>query len=471
MSVQRNPSDQSVAVVGLGYVGSTVAATLADRGLDVVGIDVDPRRIAELDAGRSPIHEPGLDELIASTRASGRLQVTTDLARARDADVVVLAVGTPVRADGTLVATQLTRAATALAEHLRPGQLLILKSTVPPGTTRTVLRPLLERSGLVMGVDVDLAFTPERLAEGAALRELTSLPIVAGALTPEGRDRVARFWGSALGVEVIPIDSLEAAEIVKLADNWWIDVNIALANELARVCGIFGADVLDVIRAANSIPKGQGNVNILMPSIGVGGSCLTKDPWMVHRTAAEHGIDLQTPVVGRRVNAGMPAYTADLVAEELARQGRHLDGATVAVLGLAFKNNTSDLRSTPVAAVVDELRRRGARVRLHDPVVDADSAERLFGQHLTEDVEDAVYGAVCVAVLAYHDEFADISFADLPVAEGCVLLDGRAYYGKDTIAELTRLGYVYRGIGRGTPIAPPTAGSGGGHVTDLPLAS
>jgi dTDP-alpha-D-glucose dehydrogenase len=450
--------DPTVAVIGFGYVGSCIAATVAERGFDVIGIDTDPRLIEELDRRECRFNEHGLAEMIFAGLDSGKLRMTTDTSQVSAADVVLIAVGTPVRDDGSLADRQLRGAALELGKHLRQGQLIVLKSTVPPGTTRNLLGPLLEEtSGLVAGQDFGLAFTPERLAEGTALEELRTFPIVASGLTPDCAASAAELWRRTLGVKILPMDTLEAAEIVKLADNWWIDLNIAMANELAKLCGLYGADVLEVISAANSIPKGNGYVNILHPSVGVGGSCLTKDPWMVWRTADEFGVRIQTAAAGRQVNAGMPEYTAELIFDELARLGKDPRTSTVAVLGLAFKNNTGDLRATPTQGVVDALVASGATVRIHDPLVDRTAAAELFGRELETSVEDTVRDADCIAILALHRDFYDIDFASLPVAESCVLLDGRAYYPKDKVAELQNAGYVYRGIGRGdTPVAPRT---------------
>jgi UDP-N-acetyl-D-mannosaminuronic acid dehydrogenase len=319
---------------------------------------------------------------------------------------------------------------------------------VPPGTTRTVVRPLLERAGLTASADFGLAFSPERLSEGTALRELSTFPIVAGGLDPDSAAAAAEFWRRTIGVRAIPIGSLEAAEIVKLADNWWIDVNVALANELAKFCALHGVDVLEVIDAANTIAKGSSMINILLPSVGVGGSCLTKDPWMVWRSARRRGLEIRTVPTGREINAGMPEYTAQHALSALAELGKDPASATIAVLGVAFKNNTGDLRATPTQGAIAAFGKAGAEVRVFDPLVDAAEAEALFGIAPSASLEDAVRGADCLAVLALHREFEDIDFAALPVAAGCLLLDGRAYYPPDKIEELRGLGYAYRGIGR-----------------------
>ncbi len=437
-----------VAVVGMGYVGSCVAAMLADRGLQVVGVDVDAGLVARLNAGTTPLREPGLAGRVAAGVGSGRLRATTDHRAVGGADVVLLTVATPVRPDGSLDDTHLRAACTSLAADLRPGQLVILKSTVPPGTTRDLVRPLLEAGGLRAGTDFALAFAPERLAEGTALADLQTLPVVVGGLDPRSTRVAAQFLRDAFGTRVLPQDSLEAAEIVKLADNWWIDLNIALANELAMFCDLHRVDVLDVISAANSIPKGNGHVNILRPSVGVGGSCLTKDPWMVWRSARRHGLEIATARTGREVNQRMPGYTAGLILEHLAARGVDPAAATVAVLGLAFKNDTGDLRATPARGVVDALRAAGVQVRIHDPLVDAGQAREVFGLPVTATVAQTVRDAHCVALLAMHQQFESLDFAGLPVAQGCLVLDGRAYLAKEKIAMLHQLGYAYRGVGR-----------------------
>lgn len=437
-----------VAIVGLGYVGSCFAAMLADRGCDVVGVDNDDRLIDELGAGHCRYQEEGLADLLFSGLAAGRLRVTTDYAAVREADVVLIAVGTPVRADGSLVDDQLSGACAEVGRHLRDGHLVMVKSTVPPGATRTLVRPLLERGGLTAGVDFGLAFTPERFAEGTALRELRRLPIVVGGLDAASTDAAAEFWRTTFEVDVFPLASPESAEIVKLADNWWIDLNIALANELAKFCALFGVDVLDVIKAANTVPKGQGNVNILLPSVGVGGSCLVKDPWMVWRAARERGLEILTAPIGREVNAGMPEYTAQIIIDELVRLGKRPAASTVAVLGLAFKNDTGDLRATPVEGAVTALKKAGLQVRVYDPLVDPVQAEELVDIKPAATLREAVQDADCVAMMTLHKEFTGIDFAELPVATSCLVLDGRAYFSQEKITSLRRLGYVYRGVGR-----------------------
>ena len=446
------PHDRAprVAVVGFGYVGSCVAAVLAGSGIRVFGIDNDQDLIEEMRSGYCRFNEPGLGDALADALASGLLTVSTGYEGIQIADIIIIAVGTPVDATKSVVTRYLETVSATLAPLLRPGHLVILKSTVAPGTTNGLVRPLLEKGGAMAGRDFGLAFCPERLAEGTALAQFRTLPIVIGACDEKSAEAARRFWVDSLGVEVLMFSRPEVAELVKLADNWWIDVNVALSNELAQLCGPLGVDVLDVISGANSLPKGGGHVNFLLPSVGVGGSCLTKDPWILWGAAQTHGVRLRLAETGREVNDAMPDYTYNLIRNGLADLGKGPGSAKIAVLGLAFKNNTNDLRHTPVKPVVDALRMAGGRVTIHDPLVADYTAEQVFGLKNAPSWEAAVEDADCVAVLAGHDLIKKIDFADLAqkVSMPCLLVDGRAYYPAETLQRVRGLGFSYRGIGR-----------------------
>ncbi|MFJ6018037.1 nucleotide sugar dehydrogenase [Nocardiopsis alba] len=437
-------------MIGMGYVGSCLAATLVESGLEVTGVDKDEKTVSGLREGVSRFRDPGLPEMIAQGVETGRLRFTTDYGAVSDSDVVLISVGTPTRDHGRLVDDQLRGCCEELARHLRPGQLVILKSTVPPGTTRRLVVPLLESGGLTCGEDFGLAFCPERLSQGAALDELRSLPVIVGGWCRESSSAAEEFWRRGLGAHVVSCSSPESAELAKLANNWWVDHNIALANELAQVCASFDVDVIEVIEATNSIPKGNGRVNILLPGVGVGGSCLTKDPWMLWRAARENGVDLEMISAARKVNDSMPELTARLILDELARAGRAPEEARVAVLGLAFKNDTGDLRETPVAPAVAYLRAAGVDVRLYDPLTEPTEVERIFGSTPCASLDAAVEGADCLALLAWHGEFRRIDFTLLrdKVAPNCAVVDGRAHLPVPAVESLREAGYSYRGIGR-----------------------
>ena len=445
-----------IAVVGFGYVGSCLGVALADRGHTVVGVDSDHDLVEDLRAGRSRVPEPGLAEALARWAGSPRLSFATDYDVTRNADVVLIAVGTPVDASGVLLTAALEHACRELSSRLRPGQLVVVKSTVAPGTMRTLVAPVLAGSGLVPGQDFGLAHCPNRLAEGSALAQLRELPVVVGGYGRESADAAAAFWRSALDVPVQVVSTVDVAEVVKLASNWWIDANIAIANELARFCARLDIDVLEVIGAANSLPKGDGRVNILLPGPGVGGSCLVKDSWMAWRAGRDRGVALNTVETARRINDAMPEYTCETILDELVKMGRDPASARVAVLGAAFKNGTGDLRNTPVREVVRSLRAAGPQVRVFDPLADQAELEAELGLAPAPDLDDAVAGAHAVAVLAGHQPFREIDPLWLRdrVAMPCLVFDGRLYCTRAEIDRLEALGFRYRGIGRLPPPSP-----------------
>jgi UDP-N-acetyl-D-mannosaminuronic acid dehydrogenase len=423
---------------------------LSANGLHVTGIDTDDVLVGEIQSGYCRFSEPGLPETLLGARQAGRLSVTTDYEAAREADVIIITVGTPIDRNRVVVTEYLEMVCESLAPLLRRGQLVILKSTVAPGTTNGLVREILEKSGLRAGRDFGLAFCPERLAEGSAIAQFRTLPIVVGACDDASAEAARGFWSSVLQVAVEVYESPEVAELIKLADNLWIDTNIALGNELARFCETLGIDVLDVISGANSLPKGESFVNILLPSVGVGGSCLTKDPWILWSQASKHGVRLRVAETAREVNDAMPFYTYELIRDGLAKLGKNLADAKVTVLGTAYKDNTNDVRNTPVRPVIQALRDDGARVAIYDPLVAADSAEAEFGLTPDSSIQDAVAGADCVAILAGHTAFQNLDFAALAdhVSMPCMILDGRAYYSRQTVTSLREAGFAYQGIGR-----------------------
>ncbi|MGV0850706.1 nucleotide sugar dehydrogenase [Mycolicibacterium phlei] len=437
-----------VAIVGFGYIGTVIGAVLADRGWPVTGIDVRQHVVDEINQGRTSVPEPGLDELVADNVRVGRLRATSDFAAVAENDFIIVTVGTPLGPDYEPIVDDIRSAAQAVGGHLRAGHLVILKSTVPPDTTENLVRPILEEaSGLKAGVDFGLAFCPERIAEGQAIRELTSIPVVVGAVDDRSARACSILWRHALGVDSVVVDDPRTAEMVKLADNLWVDLNVALANELAKLCDQLNMDALQVIEAANTMPKGSGPVNILRPSMGVGGYCLTKDPWFVNHLAESVGLNLAIPRTSRTVNDTMPSYTYGLLADLLAEQGKTVEKSKIAVLGIAFKNNTGDCRLTPTKYVVAMLEDAGCELSIHDPWVSEEDALAVTKLPLTPDIESAVKDADALVVLAGHREFHQIPLtrlADL-TASGCVFLDGRNSFDP---AAVRAAGFVYKGVGR-----------------------
>jgi dTDP-alpha-D-glucose dehydrogenase len=413
----------SVAIVGFGYVGTIIGAFLAERGFRVTAVETRPEVVRTLHNGKMHIREAGLSEVLLPLLKNGRISVTTSHEAIQAAQTVIITVGTPLGRGVRPDLSALQQVATDLVPHVRPGQLFIVKSTVPPGTTRNFIGPILEQSGRKAGADFHLAYCPERLSEGNALNEVPRLPVVVSGIDEASIRAAEKFWRSA-GLETVRAGSLEAGELVKLADNVWIDLTVALTNELALVCERLGVDAMEVIRAANSLKKGSGYVSFLHPGIGVGGSCLTKDPWFFADFAASLQTEVSLPQAGRRVNENVPARVAHVISEELKRRKAKYP-AKVAVLGYAFKGSTGDTRNTPVRSIVAELRDAGCTVGLYDPWVPPDTIQQESGLPPEPTLMDCLKGASCVLLATNHPEFAGMTPARLRgVARDYFVYDG-----------------------------------------------
>lgn len=438
-----------VAVVGFGYIGTCIGAVIADRGYSVVGIDVRKSVVDEINSGRTSIAEPGLNDLVGRTVRSGNLKATHDFAAVAECDVIVVTVGTPLGENFDPDTRDITQATEAIAKHLQPGHLVILKSTVPPRTTESVVKPILDRK-LPLNGSYLLAFCPERLAEGKAIQEFQSIPVVVGGVDEASREVAGIFWQKILDIDTVAVESATAAELVKLSNNLWIDLNIALANEVALVSEKLGVDALEVIAAANTLPKGTRHVNILFPSVGVGGYCLTKDPWFVHHLGKQMGLELLTPVASRKRNDSMPAYSFQSIQSEIEQSGRKLNQSKVVVLGVSFKNNTGDCRFTPTRPVIEKLAATGCQLEVCDPWVSDEEAQHLIGRKLSRDIMGALKGADAAVFLTGHDEFKALSpgvLAELMKPKS-VIFDGRNFMSKAMKKQLQDIGFRYRGVGR-----------------------
>ncbi len=437
-----------VSIIGLGYIGQVIAGVLSSKKIKVVGIETNPVVVDTINRGVPSIHEPHLDEIIKSGVQSGNLVATNDYSKIAKSDFVLVTVNTPIDQEYRPNLKNLLDAVTSLSKVLRKGQVVILKSTIPPLTTVQNVIPILEQnSHLKPNQDFWIGFSPERLAEGRAIEEFENYPIVVGGYGKESSDIISHFWKSILGVDTIIMPSPTEAELVKLADNLWIDLNIALANELAILSDKLHIDVSKVIMGANTLPKGKGKVNILFPSVGVGGSCLTKDPWFVYEFGKKLDLDLKTPSISRTVNNSMPYYTLHLLEKNLKSVGKDLKSSKICILGLSFKNNTGDLRETPVKPIVDKLLESHCNFTLYDPWVNVMEAEKMFNKKLESSVESAAQNSDCVMVLCGHDEFIKYSKTKLKeiTNDKCIFLDGRNSFERQ---EMEKAGFVYQGIGK-----------------------
>ncbi|MEA2611509.1 MAG: UDP-N-acetyl-D-glucosamine dehydrogenase [Chloroflexota bacterium] len=358
--------DRRVAIIGLGYVGLPLAIAFVEARLTVEGIDTFEPRVAELNGGTSPIDDVSDDRLRAALAAGLRVVSPAD-ARLADADAIFVCVPTPLTPTKEPDLGPVLSAAETIRAHLRRGQLVILQSTTFPGTTTGPFKEVIEASGLRAGTDFDLAFAPERVNPGDPLSASKGVPRLVGATTPEATHRAAALLGH-INDQVVQLSSPDAAELAKLLENVFRNINIAFVNNLALLCERMGLDVWEVINAAATKPFGFMRFT---PGPGVGGHCIPVDPYYLSWRAREFDfIDRFIELAGD-INFAMPRHVVDLVAEALNDRGRALKGSKVGILGVAFKPNVRDARNSPAADVLAQIAARGAEVRFHDPHVDA----------------------------------------------------------------------------------------------------
>jgi nucleotide sugar dehydrogenase len=428
----------AVAVVGAGKMGLPLAAQFASHGWSVIAIDIDERVVAAINEGRSLVDaEPGLGELVGSAHADGRLRATTDgAAAAREAGVVVLIVPLMLDAASRPDYRHMDAATDSIGPGLHAGSLVIYETTLPVGDTRDRYAPRLEAlSGLRAEVDGDdgilVAFSPERLYSGAALRNLATYPKLVGGIGPRSRDRAAAFYDGVLDAEVVAMSSSEAAEFSKLADTTYRDVNIALANEFARYADRIGVDVTEVIAAANSQPYSH----IHQPGIGVGGHCIPVYPHFLLDRAPE----LSLAARAREVNDGQVDIAIEALRAGLGGSGG-LDGVGVVVLGLTYRHGVKELAYSRALPLIERLRAAGARVLAYDPLL-TDDEVRATG------AEPWQWGASASAVEAIVTQTADPQWQELDprwFPDLAAIVDGRNSLDGVSLPD----GVRRRGIGR-----------------------
>lgn len=353
-----------VGVIGLGYVGLPLAVEFAKRGFRAVGIDTDAARVRQLNAGGSYIPDIPAARIRSLVR-SKRLFATTDYRALAHLDGVMICVPTPLRKSRDPDISFIVSATEALAKHLHRHQVIVLESTTYPGTTQEVILPMLQATGLQVGRDFFLGFSPERIDPGNPVYGTTNIPKVISGVTPRCRRAVQLLYGQVIQ-QVVPVSSTAVAEMVKLLENTFRSVNIGLVNELALMCHRMGVDVWEVVEAAKTKPFG---FMAFYPGPGLGGHCIPIDPLYLSWKAKLHGFDPRFIELSSHVNAAMPEYVVERVAQALNDRGHALRGAKVLVLGVAYKRDVGDTRESPALEIIHLLRRSGSLLRYHDPFV------------------------------------------------------------------------------------------------------
>jgi UDP-N-acetyl-D-glucosamine dehydrogenase len=355
-----------LSVVGLGYVGLPLAVEFGKAGFKVTGIDTDEKRVRDLQRGVSYIPDVPTGD-VKSLVDSGQLEATTDFAALRKADAVNICVPTPLSKQRDPDVSFIVAATEQLAKHLHKGMLVILESTTYPGTTEELILPKLQETGLVVGRDFFLAFSPERVDPGNPRFNTRNIPKVVGGVTPTCTEMAVQLYRQRLE-RVVPVSSPQVAEMVKLLENTFRSVNIGLVNELALMCARMKIDVWEVIDAAATKPFG---FMPFFPGPGLGGHCIPIDPFYLSWKARASGFEARFIELAGSVNAQMPEHVVGLVAESLNRNERAIRGSRVLILGVAYKADIDDTRESPSLDIMEELRERGAVIEYSDPYVPA----------------------------------------------------------------------------------------------------
>ncbi len=421
---QRVATHRHVVVIGLGYVGLTLALVLADEGFLVTGVDIDQKRVEALNRGESYVHEVGLPEMLRE-QSQKNFRASTQMPE--DGDVYIISVGTPVKKDAfgktILINDYLKDASELIGRHIKPGNLVILRSTVPIGTSREFVAPIIEsESGLVAGRDFHLSFAPERTAEGKAIQELRELPQMVGGINPESVEATVALFRE-LTPTIVRVDSLEAAEMAKLVNNTFRDVVFSYANHIAQIASHFNIDVVSTINAAN---KGYPRDRVPLPSPGVGGPCLTKDPYIFATVADKLDFDTTLFEQGRKINESMHDFVANSVLEQLRLNGKNPKEANILVCGLAFKGypETGDIRNSTSIEILELLRDKVKSIAGHDPVASAEEIKEFNIEPVT--IPEGFAGKDAILFLNNHRSYARLDIYEMvrSMNEKPIIYDG-----------------------------------------------
>jgi UDP-N-acetyl-D-glucosamine dehydrogenase len=410
-----------IGVIGLGYVGIPLALAALRQGFPVLGFDIDARRVGQINAGQETIRHIPMDAIVAAT-AEGHFSATADFDRLGEPDVLLICVPTPLSRHREPDLSYVRATTEAIAARLRPGQLVVLESTTYPGTTDELMRPILEATGLKSGTDVFLAYSPEREDPGNAQFGTSDIPKVVGGDGPDALAMADALYG-ALVVRTVPVSSTATAEAVKLTENIFRSVNIALVNELKQVFAAMGIDIWEVIDAAKTKPFGYMP---FYPGPGLGGHCIPIDPFYLTWKAREYDIATRFIELAGEINTDMPYRVVERLAELVDRRlGRAFTGARILVLGLAYKKNVEDMRESPALKLIELIEARGASASYHDPHIPAIRPSRKHGALAARPsvalTPETLAGFDAVLIATDHD---DVDYA-LVVAHAKLVVDTR----------------------------------------------
>jgi len=424
-----------IAVIGLGYVGLPVACTFAREGFHVTGMEIRQERVEKINNGINPIEgeEPGLSELLAKVVQDGYFSATTYYEKLRDVDIILIDVETPVDENHVPQYVALRSACESLGQVLKEGALVIIESTIAPGTVKRVVQPILEKAtGGKLNQGFYLGACPERVMPGKLLSNLSQMSRVCGGSTHEVADLMVDLYRNFVQGDLDTAEII-TAELVKTTENAYRDVQIAFANEVALICEANGADVWKVRELVNKSPSR----NMHLPGAGVGGHCIPKDPWLLMYGVHDQDIPVRLLPAARAVNDGMPIHMGRLLKTTLEKTGKSLKGARILMMGFSYLEESDDIRNTPSEALYHWLTEQGAETVIHDPWVEAYQGELL----------DKAWGCDAVVVMVAHQVYKKLNLKELKHSlKGSIVVDGRKVFPVQDAADA---GLIYIGLGQG----------------------
>lgn len=429
-----------IVIVGTGYVGIPVAAIFADKGFNVVGINRTEEKVNKINKGLCPIEgeEPNLAELISRVVKNKKLIATTDYSECKNADAILICVETPFDSEKWKPNYKsLESALKSVGENMSKGSLIIVESTIAPTTMDTLVKPVLEKvSKMKAGKDFFLGNCPERVMPGKLLYNIENLPRVCGGINEETRKKMIELYSPIVKAELYPTDCL-TAEVVKTAENAYRDVEIAFANEVALICEKLGIDAYEVRELVNKSPYR----NMHFPGAGVGGHCLPKDSLLL-----SYGVKgILTPklmLLARELNDHMPLHTATLLLETFKDMKINPKNKSIAVCGFAYLENSDDTRNTPSLGVIDELKKNGIEVKVHDPFV-----KSYQDIDINKDFYKSIEGADGIIFVTAHNQYKNLNLDKIKeTMKTPIIIDGRNLFDK---TEMINKGFMYKGVGKG----------------------
>lgn len=426
----------TIAIFGLGHIGLPTASLFANNGFNVIGVDRSKAKLDLINQGRSPITEPGLTELIKKAVDKGNLTATDNGINAvKASNIMIIIVPTPMDDFKKADLSAVKSACETISKGLKKDDLVIVESTVPQGTCDNLVIPILEKSGLKVGKDFNVAYTPERAIPNNTIYEMTHNARVIGGYDDKSTTRAVELYQKITEGEVIRVKNLITAETVKLIENTYRDVNIALANEIAMICEDLGVDAVEAITVANYHPR----VNLHIPGPGVGGHCLAIDPYFIVETAEQRGMEAPIISTARSINEKMPYHVMQIILDALKEIHKDINGCEIGILGVAYKGNVDDARETPAKVLIKILNDEGAMVYANDPNTPDNIIKKLGAEPADM---DRVLNCDCVVLITDHDEYKTIT---PEMVKSPIFICTRPILNPE---EFKEKGMIFRGIGR-----------------------